>query len=100
MSLPFYKSDDQSFTLLQTGWSSQINPVIDNAVVKGVLQKNVKLVAGVNAINHKLGRALQGYIVTGIHDIYSQIFDTTSNTPNLTLNLNSSVATTIDIYCF
>lgn len=100
MSLPIFKSDDTSFTLMQNGWSSQINPVLGNAVVNGVLQKNVSLKVGVNAINHKLGRALQGWIITGIHDVFSQIYDTASNTPNLTLNLHSSAATTIDIYCF
>lgn len=100
MGLPYYKSDDQSFTLLQTAWASQINPVLANPLVNGIFQKNVVLTPGINVINHKLGRALQGYVITGMHNIFSQIFDTTSNTPNLTLNLNSSVATSIDLYCF
>lgn len=100
MSLPIFKSDDTSLTLMQNSWSSQINPVIENAVAKGVLQKNIVLKIGINSINHKLGRNLQGWIVTGMHDVFSQIFDTTSNTPSLTLNLTSSVATTIDLYCF
>lgn len=100
MSLPLYKSDNQSFTLMQTGWASQLNPVIANPLVNGVLQKNIKLVVGTNSINHMLGRNLQGYLITGMHNVYTQIFDTVSNTPSLTLNLNSSVAVTIDIYCF
>ncbi len=100
MALPIYKSDDQTVTLLQTGWSAQINPAIDNALVKGVLQKSIDLKTGNNVINHKLGRALQGWIITGMHNSFSQIYDTVSNTPNLTLNLNSSASTTIDIYCF
>lgn len=100
MTLPIYKSEDQSLTLLQTGWSSQINPVLGNPLVNGVLQKNIALSVGSNSINHKLGRNLQGYIITGMHTTFSQITDTTSNTPSLTLNLNSSAATSIDIYCF
>ncbi len=100
MGLPYYKSDDQSFTLLQTAWASQLNPLLANPVLQGVLQKNVVLNPGLNVINHKLGRNLQGYLITGMHNLYSQIFDTTSTTPNLTLNLNSSVSTSIDIYCF
>ncbi len=100
MALPIYKSDDNNFMLMETAWASQINPVIENAVVKGVLQRGIKLVTGTNSINHKLGRNLQGYIITDMQDIYSQIFRTTSNTPNLTVNLTSSVDVTVDIYCF
>jgi hypothetical protein len=100
MALPYYKSEDTSFNLLQTGWASQINPVLGNPTVNGVLQRGIKLVSGTNSIDHKLGRTLQGFIVTDMLDTYSQIFRTVSKTPALTLNLNSSVATTIDIYCF
>ncbi len=100
MSLPLYKSDNQSFSLLQTAWASLLNPLLSNPVLQGVLQKNLKLVVGDNVINHKLGRNIQGYIVTGMHDTWSQIFDTVTTTPALTINLNSSVATSIDLYCF
>lgn len=100
MALPYYKSENQSFTLMQTAWASQINPLLGNPLLQGVLQKSVKLTAGTNSINHKLGRAIQGYVITGMHNVYSQIYDTTSNTPNLTLNLTSSVDCTIDLYCF
>lgn len=100
MALPIFKSDDNDVMLLQTNWSSQINPVIGNPLVKGVLQTGIKLVTGINSINHRLGRNIQGYVVTGMHNNYSQIFDTVSKTPGLTLDLTSSVPVTIDIYCF
>jgi hypothetical protein len=100
MALPIYKSDDQTVTLLQTNWASQINPVISNPIVNGVLQKNISLTVGTNVINHKLSRNYQGYVITGMHNVFSQIYDTTSNTPSLTLNLHSSAATSVDIYCF
>lgn len=100
MGLPYYKSDDQSLTLLQTAWATQINPVLANPLVSGVLQKNIKLIAGVNVINHMLSRSSQGYIITGMRGLYSQIFDTVSTNPSLTISLTSSVATVIDLYCF
>ncbi len=100
MGLPYYKSDDQSFTLMQTAWASQINPLLGNPLLQGVLQKNITLKPGLNVINHKLGRAYQGYVIVDMHNFYSQIFSTTSTTPALTLNLNSSTNTSIDIYCF
>lgn len=100
MSLALFKTDDKDLTLLQNSWKSSIDPTLANPIVNGVLQKNIALVVGVNSINHKLGRNPQGYIITGMHGVYSQIFDTTSLNPSLTLTLNSSVATTIDLYCF
>lgn len=100
MSLPYYKSDDQSFTLMQSQWSSQINPVLNNPLVNGVLQKGIKLVTGTNSVNHKLGRILQGYLITAMYDNFSQVYTTTSLNPSLTLSLNSSVDVTIDLYCF
>ncbi len=90
MSLPYYKSQDQSLTLLQTAWASQINPVLANPLMGGVLQKNVKLMSGTNSVNTKLGRALQGYLVTAMYDNFAQIYTTTSLNPSLTLNLISS----------
>jgi hypothetical protein len=100
MSLALFKTPDQSMTLLQNSWKSSIDPILSNPLVNGVLQKNISLSVGVNSINHKLGRTLQGYVITGMHGVYSQIFDTTSLNPALTLSLNSSAATSIDIYCF
>lgn len=100
MGLPYYKSDDQSFTLLQTAWSAQLNPVIANPIINGVLQKGIKLLTGNNSVNTKLGRNLQGYIITAMYDNFSQIYTITSLNPSLTLSLNSSADVTIDLYCF
>ena len=100
MSLPVFKSDDQSVTLLQTAWKSNLDPVLSNPLLNGVLQKNITLASGTNVINHLLGRPIQGYLITGMHNAFSEIYDTQSNTPALTLNLHSSVATSIDLYCF
>ena len=100
MSLALFKTDDQSMTLLQNSWKSSIDPVITNPLTLGILQKNIPLVVGVNSINHKLGRNIQGYVIAGMHGVYSQIFDSPSLNPSLTLTLNSSVATVIDLYCF
>lgn len=100
MSLALFKTDDKDLSLMQTSWKSSIDPVITNPLVNGVLQKGIKLSAGVNSVNHKLGRNLQGYIIVGMHGNYSQIYDTTSLNPSLTLSLNSSVDVVIDLYCF
>lgn len=100
MSLTIFNTDNKDMLLMETSWASQLNPVLSNPIIQGVLQKNITLSAGTNIINHKLGRTIQGYIITGMHGAYSQIYDTNSTTPALTILLNSSVTTTIDIYCF
>ncbi len=101
MSLPKFKSDDQSLSLLQTAWASQLDPVLKNALVNGNLLKNVALVSGANVVNHKLGRNLQGYLITR-QRASASIYDTqdVNPTPALTLTLNSSAAVTVDLYCF
>lgn len=85
---------------LSTTWASQLDPLLANAIVQGIQLTNQVLIVGVNQISHKLGRKYQGYIVTGMHGSYSQIFDTPSQMPILTLILHSSAATSVDIYIY
>lgn len=89
-----------SLPLMQTTWAQQLDPIIANPILDGVQQNNVVLAIGDNAINHKLQRKPQGYIIVGMRNAYSQIIDVVSQTPNLTLILNSSAATTVDIYVY
>ena len=100
MALPLIKSPDQSLMLLETQWKSQLDPVLANPLISGQLLTNIALVSGSNTINHKLGRALQGYIITGMHGSFAQIYDTTSPMPALTLVLHASAATNISLYVF
>lgn len=101
MSLPIYKSEDQSFTLLETAWSSLLNPIIDNPVNKSILLKNVKLVTGSNSINTTLGRNLQGWSIVRQRSA-GTVYDNQDNNPkpNLTLLLISSADMTIDLQVF
>ena len=85
---------------LQSKWASVIDPVLANPICNGIQLTDVTLSIGVNTINHKLGRKLNGYIITGMHGAYSQIYDSTSTMPTLTLILNSSAATSVSIYVY
>lgn len=100
--LPIFKSDDQNLMLLQTKWSSQLNPVIALPWSSGVLLKSVVLASGANIINHKLGRKLQGWIPVRFHGAWAQIYDTqdTNTMSDLTLNLVASGAVTVDLLVF
>ena len=85
----------------QTAWASEINPVLSNALVQGVLLKSVKLSSGSNVINHGLGRVLQGWIPVRIR-ASATMYDTqdANPSPGLTLQLTVSAAVTVDIYVF
>jgi len=101
MALPIFKSDDKDVMLLQTNWASVINPVVNNPLTNGILLKEVSLATGANVINHRLGRKLQGWILVRIRAA-SSIYDTqdTNQTPQLTLNLQSSASSVVDLYVF
>lgn len=101
MSLPKFQSEDKSLMLLQTAWASQIDPVLRNPLTQGNLLKNVTLASGANVVDHKLGRKLQGWVLTRQRAAAS-VFDTQdlNPTPALTLTLTSSAAVVVDLLVF
>lgn len=101
MSLPVYKSDDTSFTLMQTAWSSQINPVLAMPQSSGILLKQISLSAGDNTIDHRLGRTLQGWQIVRIR-ASAIVYDKqdANQLQSRTLVLNSSAPVVVDIFVF
>lgn len=101
MSLPIFQSDNKDMSLMQTSWAGQLNPMLNNPLLNGSILSNVALVSGANAVNHKLGRKLQGWLVVrkranqDIHDAQD-----TNQTPALTLALVAGGAVTVDLYVF
>jgi len=86
---------------MQTTWAQQINPLLSNPLNNGIILKNVPLVEGKNVINHKLGRTLQGWIMTRVR-ASATFYDAqdSNSSPQLTLVLYSSAAVTVDIGVF
>lgn len=101
MALPTYKSDDNSFTLLQTSWSSQLNPLLALPQSSGVILKSITLAAGDNTINHKLGRDLQGWQLIRVRAA-ATIYDKqdSNQLKSRTLILNSSAPVVVDLFVF
>jgi hypothetical protein len=86
---------------MQVNWAQDLNPVIANQLVNGQLLQSVKLAAGKNVVNHKLGRTLIGWFPTRIRSsatFYDQQ-DGNSN-PATTLILYASAACTADLWVF
>jgi hypothetical protein len=102
MSLPIFQNDDRDFSMMQTKWASQLNPVLELPWSTGVLLKNVVLASGSNTINHKLARNLQGWVPVRFHGGFAQIYDTqdTNTMPSLTLMLTASAGVTVDLLVF
>jgi hypothetical protein len=82
-------------------WAGALNPLLANPLIDGQVLSGIVVKSGANVINHKLGRALQGYIVIGnsaavtFHDSQAS-----NQTPDLTLALIASGAATISLYVF
>lgn len=101
MALPIFHTDDRNFQMMQTQWSGQLNPVLARPQSNSSILKNVYLSAGINTINHLLGRPLQGWSIVrqraaaSIYDLQDS-----NQMPNLTLVLNSSAIVVCDIEVF
>lgn len=82
-------------------WAAIINPIVTNPLVNGRAIQNVELVTGANVVNHKLGRKLQGWLITGINGAAS-IYDTQASNQlsARTLNLVSNADVTISLWVF
>lgn len=86
------------YDMHQTAWAQQLDPIIRNQLLQGILIQNISLKTGVNVINHKLGRKQIGYIIT---DIDSAAIIYRSQPLNaLTLTLTSDADATISLWMF
>lgn len=87
--------------MMQSQWATSIDPVLDNPLVMGQLLTGIQLNTGVNVINTKLSRKLQGYIVV-MKSANVSIYDTqaTNPMPAQTLQLVSSGPAVISLWVF
>ncbi len=98
MALPIYKDPNTNLMLLQTQWTSQLNPVLSNPMTDPSVLKSISISTGVNVINHKLGRPMQGWFITDVDASISLHRSAPFN--NLTLTLTSSGPATINLAVF
>ncbi len=101
LNLPILQSDSEQLTMVQTRWASILQPLLTNPMLEGAVLKQVQLTSGSNVINHKLGRKLQGWIITRQRGP-ANVYDTqdANAMPQLTLQLESSASVSVDLYVF
>lgn len=102
LSLPIFRTEDQKLSLLQTQWASVISPLLKSPLATPVILPSIRLATGANVISHRLGHKLQGWVIVRMRSAAVTVYDTqdTNRTPQLTLQLTSSGAATVDILVF
>jgi hypothetical protein len=98
MSLPIFKMNEKSVQLLQTTWASQLNPIVGNAVLKGLQLDAVSLINGVTIINHLLSRKQQGWFITDVNAAATIYRSAPFNDTTLTLSSNADCVVNIWVY--
>lgn len=97
--LTVFQTNIRELSLLQTSWSSELNPLLGNEITNGIILPPQSLISGTNVINHRLGRPIVGYLVIR-KDADVSIYDSNTSQPNLTFNLISSGPTVVSLYVF
>lgn len=100
MQLPLIKSTIKELQSLITQWKGILDPALANPLLTANQLDGIILSSGSNTINHKLGRTPQGYIITGMSQAFAQIYSSPSSNPTLTLVLNSSGSTVINLMVY
>lgn len=98
MALPIFQDTNRNIMLMQTAWAGQLNTILKNPLLSGLLLKGVDLVVGSNVINHKLDRMQQGWFTTDQQEV-ATIYRT-QDFNSKTLTLYSDLAVTVDLYVF
>lgn len=99
--VPQVQSTDRLINQLQQNINQVLNPIANNPLVNGSILTSITLIAGLNTINHGLGRTLQGWFLVR-NKASSVVHDNQAQNPNtdLTLLLVSTAATIVDVYVF
>jgi hypothetical protein len=84
--------------LMQTRWASILNPLLGNPFNGVNILENVILVSGTNIINHGLGRAQQGWVITDVQG--SAVIYRNAPFNNTTLSLSASAGVIVNIGVF
>lgn len=98
MQLPIFHSDSRESMMMQSRWSTLINPILNQPLNAGNILTGIDLISGVTVVNHLLGRQMQGWFIVD-QDAVASIYRSAAMN-DLTLTLTSSAAVTVNIFVF
>jgi hypothetical protein len=98
MGLPIQQTNILPLSLMQNTWSAQLNPVLANPVTNPGLLTGISIVSGVNVINHKLGRPMQGWKVTDINAAITLYRSQPFNSSTLTLTASGAAIINLEVF--
>jgi hypothetical protein len=85
-------------SLMQTRWSSILNPILANPMNGVSILENVAIKNGVTVINHLLGRNQQGWFLTDIQGAATIYRSQPFNDKTLTLTSSAAVIANIGVF--
>lgn len=86
------------FPQMLTKWASTLNPLIKNPLNDVSIIPNVKLINGVNNINHLLQQTQQGWFLIDIQGAATIYRSAPFNNTTLTLTSNAAVTVSIGVF--
>jgi len=98
VALPVFQTDIRELSQMQTNWTSQLNPVLSSPTLAPSLLKGIKIVPGVNVINHKLGKTQQGWYVADIDAVITLYRSAPLNDLTLALTSNGNAIITLAVF--
>lgn len=98
ISIALVQTTDRNVNQLQSNIKQALQPLLINPLLVGITLSNVSLASGANTISHKLGRTIQGWMVTDVNGIATIYRSAPLN--DSTLTLTSSAPVTASIYVF
>lgn len=95
----FFTKDD-NINRLQKNIDETLNQVLNIELLNGNLLEDIALVSGsINTVNHGLDRKYRGWIIVD-KDANANIYSSTSNVPEKTLLLNTTLNCVVSIWIF
>lgn len=99
VALPNFQNDDRVFQMMQSSWSSHLNPVLANPMIFGRQINNVSISSGSLAvINHLLARSQQGWMI--VDQNAPAKIARVQPLNDKTLTLSSDAAVTVSVWCY
>ena len=95
-------TEDFGAEQVQNNLENSFRALENCALIDGHLLTEVELATGDNDIDHKLSREIKGWVITRYREATANVYEKISDNDNAgsLLKLNSSAATTVDIWVF